>query len=52
LSFSSDFASYESVVRVIHVPEAADGRFLQIYQDSEGQQGIAFLDYPANERSK
>lgn len=52
LSFSSDFAPYESVVRVIHVPEAADGRFLQIYQDSEGQRGIAFLDYPANERSK
>jgi len=52
LSFSSDFAPYESVVRVIHVPEAANGRFLHIYQDSEGQQGIAFLDFPSKERNK
>ena len=51
LSFSSDFSPYESVVRVVHVPESANGRFLQIYQDSEGQRGIGFLDFSANERT-
>jgi hypothetical protein len=51
LSFSSDFSPYESVVRVVHVPASANGRFLQIYQDSEGQRGIGFLDFSANERT-
>jgi len=51
LSLASDLGLYESVVHVIHVPRSSNGRFLQIYQDSEGQKGIGFLDFPASERS-
>ena len=43
-SIAPEFSSYASVVRVLHIPECTNGEFLQIYQDSETQQGIGFLD--------
>ncbi len=38
-----DAASCEGVVRVIHVPSAAQGQFLQVYLDGSTQRGIAIF---------
>ena len=43
-SLTPQFASYEAVVRVLHLPECANGDLLQIYQDGERQKGIGFLN--------
>jgi len=42
-SMASDFAAYDSVVQVIHVPASNDGQFLHVYQNNEEQQGIGFI---------
>jgi hypothetical protein len=33
----------ESVVRVVHVPSAASGQFLQVYLDGSAQRGMAIF---------
>lgn len=40
------FADYAEIVHLIHVPSCTDGRYLQVYQDGQGQEGIGFLDHP------
>ncbi len=42
-SISSDLASFDSVVHVIHIPSITDGRLLQVYLDNKKQQGIGFF---------
>jgi hypothetical protein len=42
-SLAKEFESYQKVVHVVHVPFSADGRFLQVYQNNEAQEGIGFL---------
>lgn len=42
-SMAPDFAPYESVVHVIHVPASSGGLLLQVYQNNEEQRGIAFI---------
>lgn len=44
-SLLPDFANYKEIVRLIHVPTCTDGRYLQVYQDGQGQQGIGYLGY-------
>jgi len=44
-SLLPEFANYKEIVRLIHVPTCADGRYLQVYQDGQGQQGIGYLGY-------
>ena len=41
--FAPEYAAYTPVVRVLHLPECANGNFLQIYQDGDRQKGIGFL---------
>lgn len=43
-----EFSSYSHVVKVLHIPDCAGGRFLQVYQDGETQKGIGFLDGKKN----
>ena len=43
LSMASEFESYQNVVHVVHVPSSGEGRFLQVYQNNEAQEGIGFL---------
>jgi hypothetical protein len=43
LSMAPEFESYPTVVHVVHVPSVAEGRFLQVYQNNEAQEGIGFL---------
>jgi hypothetical protein len=42
-SMAPDFAPYESVVHVIHVPASSGGLLLQVYQNNEEQRGIGFI---------
>jgi hypothetical protein len=42
-SMAAEFELYQEVVHVVHVPSAGDGRFLQVYQNNEAQEGIGFL---------
>jgi len=42
-----DFADMEHVVRVIHVPEVANGAHLQVIMDAEADTALAFLAPPA-----
>ncbi|HYW97215.1 MAG TPA: hypothetical protein VE870_16605, partial [Bacteroidales bacterium] len=42
-SIAAEFESYRTVVHVVHVPYSAEGRFLQVYQKNEAQEGIGFL---------
>ena len=42
-SIAAEFESYQTVVHVVHVPSSAEGRFLQVYQKNEAQEGIGFL---------
>lgn len=44
-----DLAPYESVVHVVDLPACTAGRFLQVFQDGQDQQGIAFLAPPDEE---
>ncbi|MGD8439477.1 MAG: PEP/pyruvate-binding domain-containing protein [Holophagae bacterium] len=41
-----DFADLAHVVRVIHVPSVADGRFLHVVMDAEADRALAFLAPP------
>jgi len=43
VSMVPDFASYESVVHVIHVPSCTEGRLLQVYQNGHEQLGIGIF---------
>ena len=43
-SITGDFDSVKDAVHVIHVPSSQNGKFLHIYQDSQDQKGIGFLD--------
>ena len=46
LSFlAGEFESYQAVVHVVHVPSSGEGRFQQVYQNNEEQEGIGFLDH-------
>jgi hypothetical protein len=42
-SLASDFAVYDSVVYVIHVPTSNNGQLLHVYQNNEEQKGIGFV---------
>ena len=42
-----DFADMENVVRVIRVPDVADGRFLQVIMDAEADKALAYLAPPS-----
>ena len=42
-SLAAEFESYQTVVHVVHVPSSGEGRFLQVYQNNEAQEGIGFL---------
>ncbi len=42
-----DMARHEDVVHLIHMPSAADGNLLHIYQDAQNQEGIGFSAPPA-----
>ncbi|MFH2219312.1 MAG: PEP/pyruvate-binding domain-containing protein [Pseudomonadota bacterium] len=44
-ALASEFADFESVVHVIHVPESSAGELLHVYQNNEEQQGIGFLGH-------
>ncbi|MBW1748952.1 MAG: hypothetical protein JRJ34_11350 [Deltaproteobacteria bacterium] len=43
-SLAPEFDAYKSVVHIVHVPSSTEGRFLQVYQNNEAQEGIGFLD--------
>jgi hypothetical protein len=43
----SEYAAYESVVRVVHVPACTAGRYLQVFQDAQQQKGMGFFEAPA-----
>ncbi len=47
-SLAPEFARFEDVVHVIHVPSCTDGRLLHVFQDSASQKGIAFFDHAGN----
>jgi hypothetical protein len=46
-SLASEYAAYDSVVRVVHLPSCTAGRYLQVYQDAQRQKGMGFLEAPA-----
>jgi hypothetical protein len=46
-----DLKASTPVVRVIHVPACAQGRYLQVFQDADGQEGIGFLG-PAQQEDR
>jgi hypothetical protein len=41
-----DWAHLHEVVHLIHVPACTDGRFLQVYQNGQEQQGMGFFGPP------
>jgi hypothetical protein len=41
-----EFADMEGVVRVIHVPEVAKGKYLQVIMDAEADKALGFLAKP------
>lgn len=43
-SLAPEFSSYLKLIRVIHFPRDAGGRFLHVYQDGESQKGVGLLD--------
>jgi hypothetical protein len=43
----SQYAAYDSVVRVVHVPTCTAGRYLQVFQDAQRQKGMGFFEAPA-----
>jgi hypothetical protein len=45
-SLVSEYATYDSVVRVIHLPSCTAGRYLQVFQDAQRQKGLGFLEAP------
>jgi hypothetical protein len=45
-------ASHSRVIRVIHVPDTAQGRFFQVYQDGNSQRGVGFLGHPGEYTSQ
>lgn len=46
-SLVSEYAAYDSVVRVVHLPSCTEGRYLQVFQDAQRQKGLGFLETPA-----
>jgi hypothetical protein len=38
-----DAAPFQDVVHVVHVPSAAQGGYLHVYQDAESQKGLGFV---------
>jgi hypothetical protein len=40
---AAEFELYQKIVHVVHVPSSGEGRFLQVYQNNEAQEGIGFL---------
>lgn len=42
-SLMPSYANYERIVHLIHIPSCTDGRYLQVYQDGQGQEGIGFM---------
>ena len=44
-SLAAEFESYQTVVHVVHVPTFGEGRFLQVYQNNEAQEGFGFLGH-------
>jgi hypothetical protein len=44
-SLAAEFESYQTVVHVVHVPTFGEGRFLQVYQNKEAQEGFGFLGH-------
>ncbi len=42
-SIAPEFGAFQAVVHVVHVPPSSEGRFLQVYQNNETQEGIGFL---------
>ena len=42
-SITSEFAAYDSVVHVVHVPTANNDELLHVYQNNEEQKGIGFV---------
>jgi hypothetical protein len=45
-SLVSEYAVYDSVVRVVHLPSCTAGRYLQVFQDAQRQRGLGFLEAP------
>ena len=43
---SPEYADMSEVVRVVHVPAAADGKMLQVIMDAEADRALAFLAEP------
>lgn len=48
-----DYTRFSEHVRVIHIPSNTKGRFLQVYQDGETQEGVGFFgkeekSFPSN----
>ncbi len=41
-----EYAAYAPVVRVIHLPACAGGRYLQVSQNARQQKGMGFLEEP------
>jgi hypothetical protein len=41
--FAPQDGDYKNLVRVVHVPERDEGRFLHVYQDGEQQKGMGIL---------
>ncbi len=39
-----DYASFESVIRLIHLPACLEGRLLSVFQDSRNQKGAGFFE--------
>ncbi|MBW1722308.1 MAG: hypothetical protein JRH13_09175 [Deltaproteobacteria bacterium] len=48
-SLAPEYASYGTVVRVLHLPSCSGGEYLHVYQDGHGQEGIGFLKLPDGE---
>ncbi len=45
-ALAPEFDAYQSVVHIVHVPSASQGRLLHVYQNNETQEGIGFLAHP------
>jgi hypothetical protein len=48
-SLAPEFAAYNPVVRVIHVPACTERRLLQVYQDGKEQMGVGFFAHREEE---
>ena len=45
-SLVPEYAAYDLVVRVVHLPSCTAGRYLQVFQDAQRQKGLGFLEAP------